>query len=83
MQLAEEKSKWRNGGEAVGSCVGQASQSPRRIRRGNMADEESRKATRSALYAAIFHRHRKTILVLGSFLRILRNGQANNYGSIK
>jgi len=48
-------------------------------------EEESaanRKELRDALYAGIFHKYRKTILVVGSFIRMLRKGD-RNYGAIK
>ncbi|XP_015607416.1 uncharacterized protein LOC107273577 [Cephus cinctus] len=36
------------------------------------SDVSDRRDVREALYAGIFRRHRKTILVLGSFLKMLR-----------
>ena len=43
----------------------------------------SRKSFRKAVFAGIVRRHRRTIFVLGSFMRLLRQGQANAYDSIK
>lgn len=43
---------------------------------------EDRKALRDALYQGIFHRHRRTIFALGSFLRILRN-RNSQYNTIR
>lgn len=44
---------------------------------------EDRKALRDALYQGIFHRHRRTIFAVGSFLRMLktRNSQYNTIRS--
>ncbi|XP_012283642.1 uncharacterized protein LOC105701461 [Orussus abietinus] len=36
------------------------------------SDVSDRRDVREALYSGIFRRHRKTILVLGSFLKMLR-----------
>ncbi|XP_048514255.1 uncharacterized protein LOC105683601 [Athalia rosae] len=36
------------------------------------SDVSDRRDVREALYSGIFRRHRKTILVMGSFLRMLR-----------
>lgn len=48
------------------------------------SDVSDRRDVREALYTGIFKRHRKTILVLGSFLKMLRvNRNMNNYASIK
>ncbi|KAK0078007.1 hypothetical protein PV325_003184 [Microctonus aethiopoides] len=48
------------------------------------SDVSDRRDVREALYSGIFRRHRKTILVLGSFLKMLRvNRNVNNYASIK
>lgn len=48
------------------------------------SDVSDRRDVREELYAGIFRRHRKTILVLGSFLKMLRvNRNMNNYASIK
>lgn len=48
------------------------------------SDVSDRRDIREALYTGIFKRHRKTILVLGSFLKMLRvNRNMNNYASIK
>lgn len=43
---------------------------------------EDRKALREALYQGIFHRHRRTIFAVGSFLRMLRS-KTSNYDSIR
>lgn len=50
----------------------------------SLEDESAanRKELRDALYAGIFHKYRKTILVFGSFLRMLRKGD-RNYDAIK
>lgn len=44
---------------------------------------DDRKALRDALYQGIFHRHRRTIFAIGSFLRMLksRNSQYNSIRS--
>jgi len=44
---------------------------------------DDRKALRDALYQGIFHRHRRTIFAIGSFLRMLksRNSQYNTIRS--
>lgn len=44
---------------------------------------DDRKALRDALYQGIFHRHRRTIFAVGSFLRMLRtrNSQYNTIRS--
>ncbi|KAL5275421.1 hypothetical protein ACFFRR_001351 [Megaselia abdita] len=44
---------------------------------------EDRKTLRDALYQGIFHRHRRTIFAVGSFLRMLRtrNSQYNTIRS--
>lgn len=34
---------------------------------------DDRKALRDALYQGIFHRHRRTIFAVGSFLRMLKS----------
>jgi hypothetical protein len=48
------------------------------------SDVSDRRDIREALYTGIFKRHRKTILVLGSFLKMLKmNRNINNYASIK
>ena len=48
------------------------------------SDVSDRRDIREALYSGIFKRHRKTILVLGSFLKMLRvNRNMNHYASIK
>ena len=48
------------------------------------SDVSDRRDVREALYSGIFRRHRKTILVLGSFLKMLKmNRNVNNYASIK
>lgn len=48
------------------------------------SDVSDRRDVREALYSGIFRRHRKTILVLGSFLKMLRvNRNINTYASIK
>lgn len=48
------------------------------------SDVSDRRDVREELYAGIFRRHRKTILVLGSFLKMLKmNRNVNNYASIK
>lgn len=48
------------------------------------SDVSDRRDVREELYAGIFRRHRKTILVLGSFLKMLRvNRNMNSYASIK
>ena len=48
------------------------------------SDVSDRRDIREALYTGIFKRHRKTILVLGSFLKMLKmNRNMNNYASIK
>ncbi|PSN36065.1 hypothetical protein C0J52_23069 [Blattella germanica] len=44
---------------------------------------KTRKAFRQAVFAGIVRRHRKTIFVFGSFMRLLRQGQANTYDPIK
>lgn len=46
------------------------------------ASAANRKELRDALYAGIFHKYRKTILVFGSFLRMLRKGD-RSYDAIK
>lgn len=46
----------------------------------SMSDD--RKALREALYQGIFHRHRRTIFAVGSFLRMLRS-KTSNYDSIR
>ncbi|CAG5047134.1 unnamed protein product [Parnassius apollo] len=43
---------------------------------------DDRKALREALYQGIFHRHRRTIFAVGSFLRMLRS-KTSNYDSIR
>ncbi|KAJ0173290.1 hypothetical protein K1T71_011466 [Dendrolimus kikuchii] len=43
---------------------------------------DDRKALRDALYQGIFHRHRRTIFAVGSFLRMLRS-KTSNYDSIR
>ncbi|GBP39063.1 hypothetical protein EVAR_27421_1 [Eumeta japonica] len=43
---------------------------------------DDRKALREALYQGIFHRHRRTIFAVGSFLRMLRT-KTSNYDSIR
>lgn len=43
---------------------------------------DDRKALRDALYQGIFHRHRRTIFAVGSFLRMLRS-KNSNYDSIR
>lgn len=43
---------------------------------------DDRKAFREALYQGIFHRHRRTIFAVGSFLRMLRS-KTSNYDSIR
>lgn len=43
---------------------------------------EDRKALRDALYQGIFHRHRRTIFAVGSFLRMLRTRNAQ-YNTIR
>ena len=48
------------------------------------SDVSDRRDVREALYSGIFRRHRKTILVLGSFLKMLKmNRNVNNYATIK
>ena len=44
---------------------------------------DGRKELRDALYSGIFHRHRRTIFAVGSFLRMLksRNSQYNTIRS--
>lgn len=44
---------------------------------------DDRKALRDALYQGIFHRHRRTIFAMGSFIRMLksRNSQYNTIRS--
>ncbi|KAI8441890.1 hypothetical protein MSG28_005571 [Choristoneura fumiferana] len=46
----------------------------------SMSDD--RKALREALYQGIFHRHRRTIFAVGSFLRMLKS-KTSNYDSIR
>ena len=46
-------------------------------------ETKSRKAFRKAVFAGIVRRHRKTIFVFGSFMRLLRQGQAKSYDSMK
>ncbi|CAH2229563.1 uncharacterized protein LOC120628218 [Pararge aegeria] len=46
------------------------------------AMSDDRKALREALYQGIFHRHRRTIFAVGSFLRMLRS-KTSNYDSIR
>lgn len=43
---------------------------------------EDRKALRDALYQGIFHRHRRTIFAVGSFLRMLRS-RNSQYNTIR
>ncbi|XP_055380366.1 probable serine/threonine-protein kinase MARK-A isoform X2 [Condylostylus longicornis] len=43
---------------------------------------EDRKTLRDALYQGIFHRHRKTIFAMGSFLRMLRS-RNSQYNTIR
>lgn len=43
---------------------------------------EDRKALRDALYQGIFHRHRRTIFAVGSFLRMLRS-RSSQYNTIR
>ncbi|XP_049879602.1 uncharacterized protein LOC126376316 [Pectinophora gossypiella] len=43
---------------------------------------DDRKALREALYQGIFHRHRRTIFAVGSFLRMLKS-KTSNYDSIR
>ncbi|XP_068157910.1 uncharacterized protein [Drosophila tropicalis] len=45
-------------------------------------DVEDRKTLREALYQGIFHRHRRTIFAVGSFLRMLRSRNAQ-YNTIR
>lgn len=49
------------------------------------SDVSDRSHVRDALYSGIFRRHRKTILVLGSFLKMLtvNRNMNNNYATIK
>lgn len=48
------------------------------------SDVSDRRDVREELYAGIFRRHRKTILVIGSFLKMLKvNRNMNSYASIK
>ncbi|CAH0402900.1 unnamed protein product [Chilo suppressalis] len=44
--------------------------------------QDDRKALREALYQGIFHRHRRTIFAVGSFLRMLKS-KTSNYDSIR
>jgi len=46
-------------------------------------ENKSRKALRQAVFAGIVKRHRKTLFVLGSFLRLYRQGQVNAYETIE
>lgn len=43
---------------------------------------DDRKALRDALYQGIFHRHRRTIFAVGSFLRMLRS-RSSQYNTIR
>lgn len=43
---------------------------------------EDRKALRDVLYQGIFHRHRRTIFAVGSFLRMLRS-RNSQYNTIR
>ncbi|XP_059623002.1 uncharacterized protein LOC132266164 [Phlebotomus argentipes] len=43
---------------------------------------EDRKALRDALYQGIFHRHRRTIFALGSFIRMLKT-RNSSYNTIR
>lgn len=43
---------------------------------------DDRKALRDALYQGIFHRHRRTIFAMGSFLRMLKS-KNSQYNSIR
>ncbi|XP_053951288.1 ras-interacting protein RIP3 [Anastrepha ludens] len=45
-------------------------------------DVEDRKTLREALYQGIFHRHRRTIFAVGSFLRMLRS-RNSQYNTIR
>ncbi|XP_034662468.1 uncharacterized protein LOC117897610 [Drosophila subobscura] len=45
-------------------------------------DVEDRKTLRDALYQGIFHRHRRTIFAVGSFLRMLRS-RNSQYNTIR
>lgn len=49
----------------------------------NLVVVDDRKALRDVLYQGIFHRHRRTIFAVGSFLRMLksRNSQYNTIRS--
>lgn len=48
------------------------------------SDVSERRDVREELYTGIFKKHRKSILVLGSFLKMLRvNRNMNTYASIK
>lgn len=42
----------------------------------------SRKSSRKTVFAGIVRRHRKTIFVLGSFMRLLRQGRSNGYDNM-
>lgn len=58
---------------------GFAARLPHQSSLGASVDVEDRKTLRDALYQGIFHRHRRTIFAVGSFLRMLRtrNSQYN------
>lgn len=43
---------------------------------------DDRKALRDALYQGIFHRHRRTIFAVGSFLRMLKS-RSSQYNTIR
>ncbi|XP_059048231.1 uncharacterized protein LOC131848883 [Achroia grisella] len=43
---------------------------------------DDRKAVRGVLYQGIFHRHRRTIFAMGSFIRMLKS-KTSNYDSIR
>lgn len=43
---------------------------------------DERRALRDALYQGIFHRHRRTIFAMGSFLRMLKS-KNSQYNSIR
>lgn len=63
------------------SSLNQSSQVAQVVQVVEVADD--RKALRDALYQGIFHRHRRTIFAIGSFLRMLksRNSQYNSIRS--
>jgi short-subunit dehydrogenase len=44
---------------------------------------KNRKALRQAVFSGIVRRHRKTLFVLGSFLGLYHQDQANTYGASK